>query len=79
MAIQVERFIPLDVFKRDMDELVRETRKMRPLPGYDRADLPGNLEWEREREWRALGVPVGRDHQQVLDGMAKALGIPAPW
>jgi len=79
LAIKIEQFIPLDVFKRDMDEFVRLSRSLKPLPGYDRPDLPGNLEWEREREWREIGIPVSPEHQGALEAVARDLGVASPF
>ncbi|MBI2191053.1 MAG: Ldh family oxidoreductase [Planctomycetes bacterium] len=79
LAIDVERFVPREAFLRDMDEYVRLARSLKPLPGYDRADLPGNLEWEREREWRRTGIPLGPDHLALLEGVARKLRVPTPF
>ena len=79
LAIDIEQFIPLEVFKRDMDEFVRMSRSLEPLPGYDRSDLPGNLEWEREREWRKVGIPISPDHQGALEDVARRLGVASPF
>ncbi|MDP7253976.1 MAG: Ldh family oxidoreductase [Planctomycetota bacterium] len=79
LAIDIERFIPIDVFKRDMDEFVRLSRSLKPLPGYERSDLPGNLEWEREREWLEIGIPVSPEHQASLEAVARDLGVSPPF
>jgi len=79
LAIDIEQFIPLEVFKRDMDAFIRACRQLEPAPGYDRADMPGNLEWEREREWSRIGIPIGPEHQAALEGMAEKLGIDSPF
>ena len=78
-AVDIARFMPIETFKREMDEYVRTVRTLRPFPGYDRADLPGGLEWEREREWAQIGIPVGPGHQAGLEGIAQELGIDVPW
>ena len=52
---------------------------MQPAPGYDRSDLPGGLEWEREREWAETGIPVGELHQEQLKIVAERVGIPLPF
>ena len=79
LAINVRHFIPLEVFQRDLDEFVRQAQQMKPLPGFDRADLPGNLEWEQEHEWRKAGIPFTPDHQKVLEDAAAKLGVPSPF
>lgn len=79
LAIDVSKFMPLDDFKRDIDEYVRSVRKMKPFPGLDRADLPGSLEWERERQWAKEGIPMGKEHQNALADVAKELSVPTLW
>ena len=52
---------------------------MQPAPGYDRSDLPGGLEWEREQEWAEIGIPVGEAHQEQLKVVAERVGVPLPF
>ena len=78
-AVDIARFMPIDTFKREMDEYVRMVRTLRPFPGYDRADLPGGLEWERAREWSSTGIPVSPGHRAGLEGIAGELGVDVPW
>ena len=79
LAIDIARFRPIADFKSEIDGHISDARKMKPAPGYDRADLPGGLEWEREREWSKIGIPVGEEHQAQLTSLANLLGIPAPF
>ena len=78
-VVDVARFRPLEDFKKEIDRHIREVRAMKPAPGYARADLPGGMEWEREREWSKTGIPIGAGHQEQLISAAKRLGIPAPF
>lgn len=66
-------------FKAEMDEYVRRTRQLKPLAAFDQAYLPGGVEAAREREYRELGVPVGPNHRERLEGLAKELGLAVPW
>jgi LDH2 family malate/lactate/ureidoglycolate dehydrogenase len=79
LAIDVSRFAPVDTFKTQMDDFVEGVRRLRPFPGHDRADLPGALEWEREREWAAEGIPIGREHRDRLEAGASEFGVPTPF
>ena len=58
-AFDVRAFMPLAEFQAQMDSFVAAARNMQPFPGLDRAELPGNLEWQREREY----APRRRAHQ----------------
>jgi len=78
IALDISRFIPVEEFKCEMDEYVRQVRRMKPLPGYEWAGLPGGLEWERERERRERGIPVGKAHREVLEKIGKEVGVSCP-
>ena len=79
LAIEVSRFMPRETFFQEIEEFVRGCRRMQPFPGYERAELPGGPEWEREREWARVGIPVGRAHQANLEEIARELDVPVPW
>ena len=54
--------------------------ELHPIPGTASAALPGTLEWQRERQWTAEGLPLPDDHRSLLDQIAVNLGIdPPPW
>lgn len=78
-AFDISRFRPIDEFKAEIDQHIQDARQMQPAPGYDRTDLPGGLEWEREREWSEIGIPIGGDHQQQLKNVAERVGISVPF
>lgn len=78
VALDISRFTPIESFKREMDAYMRLTLQMQPMPGYERATLPGVLEWEREREWSAAGIPLDNDHIELLEAIARELGIELP-
>lgn len=75
IALDIERFIPLEKFKAEMDAYMRIVSSMQPLPGHDRATLPGVLEWEREQEWREAGIPVSEKHREALAEVAAEFGV----
>jgi LDH2 family malate/lactate/ureidoglycolate dehydrogenase len=79
IALDIARFIPLEDFLREMEDYMRRAMQMQPMPGYDRAYLPGGLEWEREREWSQIGIPVGEEHQRALRRVGEALGVETPF
>jgi L-2-hydroxycarboxylate dehydrogenase (NAD+) len=76
VAFDVSRFVPIDQFKRDMDDYIRRARAMQPLPGQSWAGLAGGLEWQRQRDWSRSGIPVGKEHRKVLEWVARELDIP---
>ena len=79
IAFRIDLFVVPAAFKREMDEYVRRVRELTPLPGFDRSFLAGGAEAAQERQYRHEGVPVGQEHRQVLEGLARDLGIEVPW
>ena len=79
IAVDVGQLMDLESYRRQMDDFIRWLRQMKPAPGYERADAPGGLEWERERLWATEGIPVGPDHQKTLEDVAEEVGIAIPW
>ncbi len=79
IVMDVGLFTDPDDFAREMDAYVRAVRDLTPLPGFDRAYLPGGVEADRERRHREHGIPIGREHEQALIGVADELGVEVPW
>jgi L-2-hydroxycarboxylate dehydrogenase (NAD+) len=75
IALNISIFLPLHDFKQEMYEYMQIAAGMQPLPGFDRATLPGVLEAEREQEFRLNGIPVGKGHMDILDKAAREFGI----
>ena len=40
------------------------------MAGADRATLPGTMEWRRQSEWQASGIPITDDHRDLLENIA---------
>lgn len=79
IAFRIDLFMPPARFKAEMDEYVATVRGLTPLMGFDQSHLPGGVEAARAAEFRAQGVPVGKEHQQRLQELAADLGIAPPW
>ncbi|WP_274366244.1 Ldh family oxidoreductase [Paenibacillus thermotolerans] len=79
IALDIAKFTPLNDFKFEMSRYMQLTSEMQPLPGFDRATLPGVLEAERERDWAVHGIPVGKDHRDVLEKAAREFGVEVPF
>jgi LDH2 family malate/lactate/ureidoglycolate dehydrogenase len=78
-VFNVECFMPIEQFKSEMDRFIGQARAMRPFPGHEQAELPGGLEWQRERDYARDGIPISPDHQQCLQDLADELGIETPF
>ena len=78
IAVDIKLLFPLDQFKKEMDEFSRSVRRMMPLPGLDRALLPGTLEWEREQLFTREGIPIDENDAQGLRKLGEEYGLDCP-
>ena len=51
----------------------------KPMPGTDRALLPGAIEEERFETYRREGIPYGETEQDAAREVSDRLGVPLPW
>ncbi len=77
-ALDIARFQPPDLFRRRLDANLRLLRTSAPAPGCDRIYTPGEIEWERERECLASGIPLDPKNHAALVELAGELGLAAP-
>ena len=64
------------VFRDNVDMLIRELRASEKLPGVKRIWMPGEQSFEKRVESLRLGVPVAPALCAVLDALADRLGVP---
>lgn len=74
-AIDIEWFMPLDLFKARMAEFIAMVRSSALRPGFSEVLVPGELEDRRERKARAEGILLDRAVLEDLDDLAGSLGI----
>jgi L-2-hydroxycarboxylate dehydrogenase (NAD+) len=74
IALDVARFLPLDVFKADIDRHVRDMASSRPLPGGE-VRVPGQGRVARRAEREKSGVPLSTTLLGQVDEVAVSLGI----
>jgi LDH2 family malate/lactate/ureidoglycolate dehydrogenase len=72
-------FVDPTDFKTEVDRTTDLIAALQPLPGYDKANLPGGPEYERELEYNALGIPLGESHQNSLETIGDEIGVLIPW
>ena len=57
----------------------RAVAALQPVPGYERAYLPGGVEAEQDRVQREKGILLADDHRAVLEEIAGEVGVATPW
>jgi LDH2 family malate/lactate/ureidoglycolate dehydrogenase len=78
-AISIEHFVERERFLDEVDEAISACQRIPPLDGFDRVRLPGELEWERERQWETDGLPLHREHLNRLATIAHKIGVSTCW
>ena len=66
-------------FKREVERIIAASRRLKPLPGFETAEVPGSPEWQRERDWAREGIPLSAEHRGHLEAAAGDLGVKVPW
>jgi len=74
-AISIDAFMPAGEFKRSVDQVIRDIRGSKRLPGVERIFLPGEQSHAKLLERRAHGVPMPKALRDSLDGLARDLNI----
>lgn len=78
LAIDVSRFMPLDVFQSRMEDLVREIKSAAPAQGYDEILVAGDPE-KRFKERRCKeGIPIESALWKRLAELAEEYGVEPP-
>jgi L-2-hydroxycarboxylate dehydrogenase (NAD+) len=74
-SMRLDGFIEPDVFKRQIDDVVRTLRGTRPAPGTNGPLLPGDPEREAEQRRRRDGIPLPGSVLGRLRGIAGRTGV----
>jgi LDH2 family malate/lactate/ureidoglycolate dehydrogenase len=74
MTFNVERFMPLEMFKARMDELIDQIHASPKAPGVDRIYVAGEIEHGLQSERLAQGLPIEESVLAALDTAASEVG-----
>ena len=75
VALDVARFLPLDVYKAEIDRHVAELKASKRLPGVDEIRMPGERRRQCREERLREGGPLAPPLVAQLDKMAAELGV----
>jgi L-2-hydroxycarboxylate dehydrogenase (NAD+) len=75
VAIDIARFLPLNIFTTEVDRHMRDLRQSKRLPGVEEIRLPGDRRAECRTERLRDGVPLARQLVAQLDKLAAELKI----
>jgi len=75
LAIDVERFLPLEEFKQTAGNILRELRGSRRAPDHARIYTAGEKEYYNAQRVRAEGVEITPGVRRALDALQHDLGL----
>ena len=75
IAIDVEAFIPIDMFRKISGDILRSLRDSKKAPGHDRIYTAGEKEYDVSVARKDTGVPVGESVQKELITVRDELGL----
>ncbi|MGC9467622.1 MAG: Ldh family oxidoreductase [Anaerolineae bacterium] len=75
LAIDVEHFVPLELFKSISGNMIRALHDARKAPGEERIYVAGEKEHEKIPEIRNKGVPVNANLRRDLQFLRDELGV----
>ena len=75
IALDIARFLPLPVFKAEVDRHVRDLMSSRRLPGVEVIRVPGQGRAVRRAEREANGIPLGATLLAQVDEVARSVGV----
>jgi len=77
-ALDIKRFIPVDQFKKRLDEMIRNVKGSESLQGVDRVYLPGERGFLTREDRLKNGIPLHAKLAGDLRNLASRLAIESP-
>lgn len=78
-AIDIGQFTDYQHYLDEMDQTIADLHALQPADGFTRVTIPGELEWERTRDWSLNGIPFHRSHLKELQDIAAKMKLKVPW
>jgi L-2-hydroxycarboxylate dehydrogenase (NAD+) len=75
VALDISRFSPVETFKRNVDEVIRQMRDSKRMPDVERIRLPGEQSYATYLERSATGIPMNDTLFKDLQRLATELGV----
>lgn len=78
LALDVQRFMPLETFEARMLELVGLIKSSAPAKGFDEVLVAGEPEWRSEESRKAEGIPISEGTWADLTAIAERYNVSIP-
>lgn len=79
LAFNVAAMMPIDAFKKRVDQLIRDIHETPKADGVERLYVPGEIEWYARREAAANGITLPEDVVESLQGLAGDVDVHPAW
>ncbi len=76
MALKIENFVDLDVFKEKMDDLIDRLKNSAKAEGQNRIYIHGEKEYERYEKHKKEGVPLQEKVYEILKEIGQERDVP---
>ena len=76
IAFEVERLMPLEMFKGRLGEMLKEFGELPPVEGFDKIHYPGEIEGLRREQRAKEGIPIEPGLYAELAGLGERFGVP---
>ncbi|MBM3845434.1 MAG: Ldh family oxidoreductase [Verrucomicrobia bacterium] len=76
IAVDIERFVPLDTFRQQVAQLVEHVKSSPPAPGSPEVRVPGELEFREEQRRRREGIDIDERTWREVQQLAAKLDVP---
>jgi LDH2 family malate/lactate/ureidoglycolate dehydrogenase len=73
--IDIGRFVEPATFKARVDRIIEEIKSSRKAAGTEEIFLPGEIEYRKEQQRRASGIPVGAETVAELREVGRSCGV----
>jgi L-2-hydroxycarboxylate dehydrogenase (NAD+) len=75
IAINIESFVPIEIFKKITGSIMREIRSSAKVPGHDRIFLAGEKEFDMMERRKKEGIPINKSLQEIMVELRKDLHL----
>ena len=75
-AIDIEAFIPVDEFRRDMDDFIAYQRSSQPASGHSQVIMPGERDFTEEERRKREGILLPDKIWLQIEDLSGELGVP---
>jgi LDH2 family malate/lactate/ureidoglycolate dehydrogenase len=74
-ALDIEGFMPIQQFKRRVDEYIQAAKALPKAPGVEEILMPGEIEYRLQEERQENGIPLARATVTSLEELGEELNV----